>query len=240
VSGVGVEEAAIRALTTVRQVMPARLRHRLNAIKFTALPTRSQGTVHPDVLVAVSSGIRSHEVLRFDYESSRERGESVDFPAARRVEPHYLVSVGQRWYLVAWDLDRGDWRTFRADRITPRIPTGPRSTPREIPGGSVGAFVAARFVGADVGSHWPCQGTVILGMPASAVAPFAGDGTVEDLGEGRCRFESGSWSWIALAASLGRFDANIEVVGPPELAAAFQQLATRYATAASSLPRRDH
>ena len=61
---------------------------------------------------------------------------------------------------------------------------------------------------------------MILALPASAVIPFAGDGIVEDLGPQRSSLESGAWSWVALAASFGRFDAEMEVVGPPELAAA--------------------
>jgi len=228
-SGAGIAEAATRALTTVRQVMPSRLRHRLDALQFTSLPNPSPTHAHPDVLVALSTAARAREVLRFDYDGSDE---------PRRVEPHHVVTSAGRWYLVAWDLDRADWRIFRADRITPRIPTGPRFTPREIPGGSARDFVAARFKGSDWDNAWPCRGTVILSLPAADVQPYLDDAVLEALGPDRCRVELGSWSWMSLAASLGRFDAEIEVVSPPELADAFGRLAERYGRAAVS-PARD-
>ena len=220
--GAGTEEAAVRALTTVRQVMPSRLRHRLDALRFTTIPSGMDAAA-PEVLVAISSAIRASEVLRFDYDS-----------APRRVEPHHLVVSQGRWYLVSWDLERDDWRIFRADRITPRIPTGPRFAPREVPGGDVSEFVSARFKGSAQDNEWPCRGTVILDLPASAVLPFAGDGIVEELGTDRCSLELGAWSWRALAASFGRFDTTMEVVGPQELSAAFAELAVRYSTATQS------
>jgi predicted DNA-binding transcriptional regulator YafY len=135
------------------------------------------------------------------------------------------VTWGGRWYLVGWDLDRVDWRTFRVDRITPRIPTGPRFTPRELPGGDVASFVTARFQG-EVG--WACRGEVVLDLPAEIVAGYAGDAVVEAVGSGRCRLVAGSWSWPALAARLGRFDADIEVLRPAELKEAFAHLARRF------------
>jgi len=171
--------------------------------------------------MTLSAAVREGRELRFDYDSADT--------SRRRVQPHRLVTWGGRWYLVAWDLDRADWRIFRADRITPRTPTGPRFPPRELPGGSVAAFVEARFRGAEDG--WPCTGEVILDLPADAVSPYAGDGVVEELGPGRCRLGLGSWSWPALAAAFGRFDTRMEVVGPAELADAFARLAGRYAEA---------
>jgi predicted DNA-binding transcriptional regulator YafY len=234
-SGVGIEESALRALTTMRQVMPSRLRHRLDSVSFVALADATD-PVAPDVLLALSAAIRASEVLRFDYalvdaDASAPRTPEPSPP--RRVEPHHLVVAQRRWYLVAWDLDRGDWRVFRADRITPRAPGGARFMSREVPGGDVRDYVAGRFKGSDRDA-WPCRGTVILDLPASAVLPFATDGIVVDLGDGRCSIELGSWSWGALAASFGRFDAAMEVVGPPELEAAFCELAARYAAGVGS------
>jgi predicted DNA-binding transcriptional regulator YafY len=217
-SGAGIEEAAARALTTVRQVMPARLRHRIDTLQVTAVE-RPGPRVDGAVLMALSAAVHTREVLRFDYND-----------APRRAEPHHLVTWGRRWYLVAWDLDRGDWRTFRADRIAPRTPTGPRFTPRELPGGDVSAFVANRFRGFASGD-WPCRGEVVLALPAADVSRFVYDGVVEALGPSRCRLVVGSWSWAGLAATIGRFDADIEVVGPPELKEAFAMLARRYARA---------
>lgn len=232
VAGSGLEEASLRALTTLRQLLPSPLRHRVDGFELTALPSRVGDApptpVSPDALVEISAAIRDRQTLRFDYATRAGEGEEQ----RRRAEPHHLVSSAGRWYLVAWDLDRDDWRVFRAARIRPSTPHGKRFARRPLPGGDVAAFVSARFKGADRADQWPCVGTVILDLPASEVVPFAGDGSVEELGEGRCSLRSGSWSWIALAASLLRFDAVIEVVEPSELRAAFRTLAERSALAA--------
>ena len=238
VVGVGIEEAAIRALATIRQVMPSRLRHRLDALEFTAIAGRPGDapptSVAMDVLVSLANTIRARQVLRFDYAARDASPADEAFGPPRRVEPHHLVTAQGRWYLVAWDLDRNDWRLYSVDRITPRIPNGPGFTPRDVPGGDVHEFVSARFKGRDV-NEWPCRGTVILHLPAREVLPFAGDGTVRAIDDERCALEMGSWSWGALAASFGRFDAPMEVSGPPELMDAFAVLAKRYA-AAQALP----
>lgn len=232
VFGVGIEEAAIRALATIRQVMPSRLRHRLDALDVTSVASRPRAgpptNVSTDVLVALANTIRDREVLRFDYAALGAAPDDQPTSPPRRAEPHHIATSYGRWYLVAWDLDREDWRLFSVDRVTPRTPNGPRFTPREVPGGDVHEFVSARFKGSEV-NEWPCRGTVILHLPASAVLPFAGDGTVKALGEHRCSLEIGSWSWGALAASFGRFEVPMDVVSPPELAEAFAVLARRYA-----------
>jgi biotin operon repressor len=221
-SGADIGDDAARALATVRQVMPVRLRHRIDAVPVTAVEQGgARPQVDPAVLIAVGAAVRAREILRFDYGA-----------AIRRAEPHHLITRAGRWYLVGWDLDRADWRTYRADRITPRVPGGPRFAPREVPGGDLAAFVNARFRGSDPGSTgWPCQGEVLLDRPAAEVSAFAGDGIVEEIGPGRCRLILGSWSWIGLAAALGRFDADFEIVGPAELRAAAARLARRYAGA---------
>ncbi|WP_455432018.1 helix-turn-helix transcriptional regulator [Streptomyces smyrnaeus] len=240
-TGAGIEEAAARALNTVRQVMPARLRHRIDALRVTAVErpaARPLPQVDSSVLMALSAAVQAREVLRFDYAPVSPPGAGRDSATTspRRVQPHHLVTWGGRWYLVAWDLDREDWRTFRADRLSPRVPTGPRFTPREVPGGDVAAFVAGRFQGSDGSYDWPCRGEVILDLPAAAVSHYVHDGLVEELAADRCRLVLGSWSWPGLAATIGRFDAGIEVVGPPELKQAFAQLARRFADAASDGP----
>ncbi|MFD7712311.1 helix-turn-helix transcriptional regulator [Streptomyces sp. NPDC059786] len=223
----GHAEAAARALHTIRQVMPARLRNRIDPLRVTAVgqpTTRPAATVDGDKLLALSAAAHSHETLRLDYGA-----EDPDRPP-RRVEPHHVVTSNGRWYLVAFDLDRQDWRVFRADRITLRTPNGPRFSPRQLPGGDVAAFVTSRFRGStDTTGAWPCTGTVVLGVDAAALAPYVHDGVLEELGPGRCRLTLGSWSWTALAAAIARFDADITVVGPPELTHAFAHLAQRLA-----------
>ncbi|GIJ73264.1 helix-turn-helix transcriptional regulator [Virgisporangium ochraceum] len=231
VSGAAIGADAVRALTTVRQVMPARLRHRVDALRVTAMEppvARPEPPVDAGVLVAVGAAVHAQEVLRFDY--------ATGSGPPRRVEPHHLVAWSGRWYLVGWDLDRADWRTFRLDRVRPWTPSGPRFTPRPLPAPDVATFVAGRFRGADgsASAAWPCVGEVLLDRPAAEVLPYVRDGLVEERGPRRCSVVLGSWSWTALAAAFGRFDAGLEVVGPAELAAAFPVLARRYAAAAAA------
>ncbi len=236
VAGAGIEEAAVRALATIRQVMPSRLRHRLDALEVIAIAQRPGDAAPTDasmeVLISLADTSRAREVLRFDYAARVGTSEEPSLLAPRRVEPHHIVAAQGRWYLVAWDLDSEDWRLFSVERIVPRISTGPRFTPREVPGGDVHEFVSARFKGSDV-NEWSCRGTVILDLPVGDVLPFIGDGKVRPLGQDRCILEAGSWSWGALAASFGRFEVPMEVVEPPELVDAFALLAERYAATAA-------
>jgi predicted DNA-binding transcriptional regulator YafY len=238
-TGAGIEEAAARALNTVRQVMPARLRRRIETLRVTAVErpvTRPNRQVDSGVLMTLGDAVHAREVLRFDYAPASPAGTGDGDPSEvppRRVQPHHLITWSGRWYLVAWDLDRDDWRTFRVDRITLRTPTGPRFTPRELPGGTVAAFVTSRFQGSDGSGGWPCRGEVILDLPAAVVLRHTGEGVVEELGPDWCRLVLGSWSWPGLAAAFGRFDADMKVVGPTELKDAFAHLARRYANAAT-------
>jgi predicted DNA-binding transcriptional regulator YafY len=124
----GIEETSIRALAKLEQVLPDRLRRRVRGIHHTVRVLGGGGpTVDADALAVLSQGCRDHEEVRFDY--VRRDGES----SSRLVEPHHLVAAGRRWYLVAWDLRRDDWRTFRLDRLEqPRL-AGARFTPRPLP-----------------------------------------------------------------------------------------------------------
>ncbi len=239
VSGIG--EGSARALATVRQVMPARLRQRVDALQVTAVD-RADGlrmpTVDTGVLLAIGTAVRAREVLRFDYAAASGQGvrEAAErgWAPPRRVEPHHLVTWGGRWYLVAFDLDRTDWRTFRVDRVAPRTPTGPRFAARDLPEGDVGAFVAARFERQDCAERWPCRGEVVLDAPADEVARWVPrNALVEQVGPDRCRLVLGSWSWAGLAATVAMFDVDLEVLGPPELREACDRLSRRYARAAN-------
>ncbi|MFF3444632.1 helix-turn-helix transcriptional regulator [Streptosporangium sp. NPDC002721] len=232
--GNGLAEPAERALNAIRRIMPSRLRHRVDALRVTAVEppvTRPATPVDGDVLLTVSAAVHAREILRFDY--GGYGGEATDEPP-RRVEPHHVVTWNGRWYLVAWDLGRDGWRTFRVDRITPRTPGGPRFAPRVLPGGDVATFVTGTFRGSGDGlGDWPCQGTVILDLPAATVALYTRDGLVEEIGPHRCRLTLGSWSWTGLAAAVARYDADIEVIGPGELTEAFEHLSRRFARTAA-------
>lgn len=222
-TGIDIDEGAARALATVRQVMPSRLRHRVDGIRFTGVENETR--VDPAVLEAVSAAVRDRRVLRFDYGENRDR-------PARRTEPHAVVAREGRWYLLAWDLEADDWRTFRLDRMTPRIPHGPGFTPRELPAADAQTYLAARAKGSDAGDRWPCNGELVLDLPAHEVAHWIGrDGTVEAIDDLSCRVTVGSWSWVGILASIARFDAPFTVVGPPALAEAATTLAARFAAA---------
>ncbi|MDN4174054.1 YafY family protein [Nocardioides sp. SOB77] len=221
-SGADVGEAAGRALATLRQVMPSRLRHRVDAVELSAAGSVPGGSAaDPEVLATLAGAVRAREVVRFDHRD-----------ALRRVEPHHVVTRSGRWYLVGWDLDRDDWRVFRIDRVRPRVPHGPRFVPRPLPGdGRVETLLTGRFRGAVAGSDWPCRGEVVLHLPVADVAPYALDGVVEELGPDRTRLVVGSWSWAGLVALLARFDADLEVVGPAELRDALGRVGRRLARA---------
>ncbi|GAA2171198.1 WYL domain-containing protein [Agrococcus versicolor] len=229
VSGV-VAEDALRALATVRQVLPVHLRHRVDGLEVSSLAPAGAVAVDPEVLLAVAAADRAGEVLRIVYDG--RAGPSW------RIEPHGVVAANGRWYLVAFDPDRDRWRLLRVDRIAPLPATGVRFARREVPGGDARSFVLARSRGATEGTAWPCRGSVVLALPAARVRPFAsdGDGVVEELaaqGDAPAtRLTMGSWSWLALAASFARFDASMSSVEPPELVDGFRRLARQAADAA--------
>jgi predicted DNA-binding transcriptional regulator YafY len=228
-SGIDIDEAASRALATVRQVMPSRLRHRVDGIRFTDVGNTTR--VDPSVLEAASAAVRDRVVLRFDYDSVSHPA-SGDRPA-RRTEPHAVVAREGRWYLLAWDLDADDWRIFRLDRMHPRIPTGPSFTPRPLPATDAQTYLAARAKGSTTEDRWPCTGVVEIALPAREAAPWIGDGSLEEIDDGSCRITVGSWSWTGVLASVARFDAPFTVVGPAALREAALVLAERFEAAST-------
>ncbi|MEV6679945.1 YafY family protein [Streptomyces erythrochromogenes] len=125
----GVEEASVRALAKLEQVLPSRLRHRVGTLQSATIAlTRGDGaSVDPRTLTTMASAVAGPERLRFGYRA-RDGAES-----RRLVEPYRLVSTGSRWYLVAYDMEREDWRTFRVDRVAEAFATGARFAPRELP-----------------------------------------------------------------------------------------------------------
>jgi predicted DNA-binding transcriptional regulator YafY len=224
----GIEEAAVRALAKVVQVMPARLRRRVEAVRSVTVPG-SWGppgpAVDPDVLTALAQACRDAERLRFEYTAHDGTA------SARHVEPLRLVQLGRRWYLVAYDLDRADWRSFRLDRIGRPRGTGARFRPRELP-----AADAAEFVRAGI-TRIQSLHTVeaVVHAPARQVAEQIGRwGQVEELAADRAlvRITSESLEWPAMA--LGVIGAPFEIRGPAELRAVAAELAGRFAAAAGS------
>jgi predicted DNA-binding transcriptional regulator YafY len=147
----------------------------------------------------------------------------------RTVEPYRVVNWGRRWYLVAWDLDRADWRTFRVDRLTPRVPTGPRFAPRELP-----EDVIDRVRRGVSSAAWRYHATVTVHAPAEAITAriTAAVGVVEPVDAGTCLLHTGSDTLDSLAVHLGLLGHRFTVTEPPELVAFLQTLAERYRNAA--------
>lgn len=224
-TGIDIDEGAARALATVRQVMPSRLRHRVDGIRFTGVENETR--VDPAVLEAVSAAVRDRHVLRFDYGGH-------DRPA-RRTEPHNVVAREGRWYLLAWDLEADDWRTFRLDRMTPRIPTGPAFTPRELPAADAQTYLAARAKGSTGRDEWPYVGRVEVDLPAREVARWLDvDGTAVPIDDARCRVAVGSWSWNGVLAFLASLNAPFRIEGPSELRDAATALSRRLSDASEA------
>ncbi|MFI1186989.1 helix-turn-helix transcriptional regulator [Streptomyces californicus] len=251
----GVDEASVRALAKLEQVLPSRLRHRVSALQnATVALTRGDGsTIDPQTLTTLASAATGRERLRFGYRS----GDGT--PSKRLVEPYRLVSAGQRWYLVAYDLGREDWRTFRVDRVGEPYATGARFAPRPLPvdgapdapatgsdgvrdgsgngnGSGGGSGDAAAFLARSMRRMQPeLRLDVWFGAPAEFVAARlpAHLGAPEPDGEGRCRLRSSctdSLEWVALRLAL--VDCEFSVQGPPQLVEYLADLGSRLTRAA--------
>ncbi|MGX1811099.1 helix-turn-helix transcriptional regulator [Nocardia sp. NPDC055321] len=218
--GLGVEETALTALAKLEQVLPSRLRRRVEAVReATSVVPEAGPPLDLSVLGTVAAAIRGHERLRFAYTRSGVG------PVARHIEPHRLVSWGPLWYLLAWDLDRDDWRIFRVDRMGPSTPTGARFRPREIPQDDAVAYVVGRVSKA----AWTYRARVLVHASAAEVAakiPIPVD--IEVVDEFTCRVEMGATDPDRLALLLTQLDAEFEVIDGDELAEAFARLTTRF------------
>jgi predicted DNA-binding transcriptional regulator YafY len=219
----GIEETSIRALTKLEQLLPSRLRRRVNAVQtYTVAMTRPGDAVAPDVLALIAAACRDHERLRFRYRSHHGA------ESRRTVEPNRLVHLGRRWYLVAWDVDRQAWRTLRVDRME-GIGTERRFVPRKPPARDIGAYVAdAVSVARD-----RYQARVVLHAPLetlrSRVPPTYG--TLEAIDERTSLLRTGA-DWLGgLAVYVAVIGVDFEVLEPPELVEEVRVLADRFARA---------
>ncbi|MGW8889489.1 helix-turn-helix transcriptional regulator [Streptomyces sp. NPDC055749] len=230
----GVDEASVRALAKLEQVLPSRLRHRVSSLQNATLPlTRGDGaTIDPRTLTAMASTVTGRERLRFAYRA----GDGAE--TKRLVEPVRLVSTGHRWYLVAYDLEREDWRTFRVDRVSEPVATGARFTPRELPGDDGEGGDAARFFARSMSRMQPeLHVDVSFRAPADFVAARLPSplGVPEPTGENSCRLRaisSDSLEWVALRLAL--VDCEFTAHGPPQLVEYLSDLGARLTRASAA------
>ncbi len=225
----GIEDTSIRALAKLEQMLPPQLRRRVNAVgSATVAYPRFGPTVDSETLATIAAACRDRERLRIHYRSH-------DASTSRRtIEPHRLVHTGRRWYLVAWDATREDWRTFRVDRIGPHPGVDRRFVARQPPAKDLAAYVA-RGVSA---ARDRFQASVVLHAPLGEVAPRVptGAGTLEAIDERSCLLRTGA-DWLgALAVYVAQIGVDFEVLDPPELVAEVRRLADRFARATAGRP----
>ncbi|TDC72796.1 YafY family transcriptional regulator [Micromonospora sp. KC606] len=222
----GIEEASVRALAKLEQVLPVKLRHRVGTLGAATEPllTWDRPTVDPERLTTLAAAITNRERLRFPY----RRHDGTD--GERRVEPYRLVSAGRRWYLVGYDNDRDDWRIFRVDRIGEPTPIGVRTAPRPLPAADAAAYVTGKLL-----ELAPVYQTVAtLYAPIEAVAGRVGDSPddLQPIDAGSCRLSSHTDTVEWTAWRLLLLGCEFEVHEPPELVAFLRELAGRAARAA--------
>jgi predicted DNA-binding transcriptional regulator YafY len=222
----GIEEASMRALMKLEQVLPPRLRHRVAALHAFIVPLGSRGpTVDAERLSSIAGACRDQEGIRFGYHNR------TGVPSTRTVEPHRLVHTGYRWYLVAWDLTRKDWRTFRVDRMEGKLKTSTRFKPRRPPEGDFAAFVSKSLSQVP----YPFHARVTLDAPVDAVAkripPSAG--VLEAIDERSSMLHTGSHSLEGITIHLSLLGVGFRVHEPPELIDYIRQLTDRLSRATS-------
>jgi predicted DNA-binding transcriptional regulator YafY len=227
----GIEETSVRALAKLEQVLPSRLRRRVSALGDATSAFAVEGPrIDADLLATIAGACRDTTRLRFTYVAKDDRS------SQRHIEPSAVVHSGRHWYLVAFDLDRDDWRTFRIDRIRGRVRPAERGRRRVVPGGDPAEFVKRQLRGAGGDEPDAPPGTFRVRASATLISRRVPSryAAVEAEGDESCLVTTrGPWSrhflmWMAL------LDAPIEVLGPPELIAAAGTLAERLTAAASA------
>jgi predicted DNA-binding transcriptional regulator YafY len=220
----GIEDATLRALAKLEQVLPSRLRRKVRTLNSAVASVYFRGpTVDAQVLATLAGAQRARETVVFAYAT-------VDgTESERHAEPHGLVNAGTRWYLLAWDKGREDWRTFRVDRIRGAVEIGEGFTPRAIPGGDAARFVS-RAVSTEV---YPVQARVIFhasrDVVAARVPPSAAQ--IDPLDEQSCLMRTGARDVGFLAMHLANVGVEFEVLEPPELIEEVRMVAQRLSRA---------
>ncbi|MEU7525421.1 YafY family protein [Saccharothrix sp. NPDC042600] len=225
----GIEETSVRALAKLEQVLPSRLRRRVNALQeHTVSLTPSVATVDSRTLTAIAGACRDHQRLRFPY-AGRD-GEA----SKRHVEPLGLAHTGRRWYLVAWDVDRADWRTFRVDRIAEEPTLGARFVPRDPPDPDLASYVSRQLTVAP----YTYRAELVMHAPIEEVERRTSKTSVhlEPLDDGRTLLTAGSPSLEELGLWIGLIGVDFDVVSPPELAEHLRVLGERFLNAAGGAP----
>jgi predicted DNA-binding transcriptional regulator YafY len=218
----GIEETSLQALAKLQQVLPPKLRRRVDALAEateTTVFTRRQPTVPADVLVAVAQACRGQEQLRFAYAAADGTQSS------RLVEPHRLVARGPRWYLVAWDKDREAWRTFRADRLTRPFANGVRFTPRELPAEDAAAYVAQALRSVPQRHEALVAIPLPLEVAREQVPAWMGELTA-DGDRTLLRAANDNVEWLAITLTMLKPSATL-IDGSPDLRTELTQLSAR-------------
>ncbi|MGV1049709.1 MAG: helix-turn-helix transcriptional regulator [Solirubrobacterales bacterium] len=216
----GIEETSVRALVKLEQVLPAHLRRRVAALgSATIAPPMAGPTVDPQCLTAIAAACRDCECLRFAY-TSRDGSET-----RREAEPHSLVNLGRRWYLVAWDRRREDWRTFRVDRLELPAATGVRFRPRELPARDASAYVERSISNAP--SRFEARITVHASADEMTRRLPSHWGRFDPIDAERCehRARDDDLEWLAMRIVMLGVDFTVNE--PPELIDHLQALARR-------------
>ncbi|MFF7974041.1 WYL domain-containing protein [Streptomyces sp. NPDC007905] len=227
----GVDEASVRALAKLEQVLPARLRHRVSTLQAATTPlTSGDGpSIAPETLTVMASTVAGRERLRFAYRD-KDGGES-----RRLTEPHRLVSTGRRWYLVAYDLGREDWRTFRVDRVREPFATGVRFAARELPEGSAAEYLRRSIQRRQETYEFEVRFAGSAQAVSSRVPEWLG--VPEADAEGGCVLRGATGDPVEwLAVRLAMAGCEFEVRWPTELAECVRELGGRLSRAAGSGP----
>lgn len=217
----GIAEASLRALAKLQQVLPPRLARRVSTLTSATAPSPSPAAalVDPTQLTVLAAAAHAHERVRFTYLSNEAT------TSRRHAEPHQLIPLGRRWYLLAHDVDRNDWRIFRLDRISTAQATGARFSPRHPPGGDATAYVTTKMHA--LAPTYRAHATLRLPEPLARarLADFAG--TLEPIDASSCTWHSVEDTIDYLAFRLTLLACDFTVHGPPELVEHLRQLGTR-------------